>query len=171
MSIPVSYTEVRLWARWLSVFTPHDLADSMGVEPELGERFINAMVWQGIVEDTGEVYENGAGRPENVFTYIPPPPGPTSRPRYTPPEVIAGYTEILSPRGITQRLVDNTDRRNAMQGTKGTRLRIKQRDKAYDAMQRAKRERAEKQREKAKIKNAGKPKKKGKKTIRDYMEM
>lgn len=85
----VTYDEVRQWARWLIIFTARDLADAMGVDVSVGERGVRALIFHGICERTGEL--PGPDGPEDVIEYLPLPPGPTHRPRQTPPEVVAFF--------------------------------------------------------------------------------
>lgn len=162
-SMQVTYVEIRWWARYLRVFTASDLADAMGVDLSVGERGIKALLWHGIVDDTGEEID-GPGGSEQVVEYAPLPPGPkthetphTPPPWMLPPELASH--RIHTPRGMPVRLVDNTDRRNQMQGTGGARIRIKQRDKAYERMMEAKAKQAEKNRAKEREKHEG-PKRK-----------
>lgn len=124
----------------------------MGVNEEIGETAIRAASWHGIIRPAGYSVETSAG-PEEVFEYVPLPPGPTEHWTDRTPEELVGYTEVLCPRGLLVRLVDNTDRRNLMQGTGGTRLRVKRRDAAYHAMEDAKRKRAVKEKEKRDARN------------------
>lgn len=146
-----TYAEARSWIVWLHTFTASDLAQAMAINEEVAERFIKAALWHGIILDT-EDRTNGGGPVEAIYTYAPLPPGPTHHPHGTPPEVIAvmqmGGPIIYDVRGLPVRLVDNTKRRDQMQRTKGARLRIKRRDAAYEAMQQAKMERAESDRQK-----------------------
>lgn len=148
----VTYVEVRWWAVWLDKFTARDLADAMGVSLEVGERGVKALLWHGICEETGVVWEGPDG-PERVIGYKPLPPGPRDAFTHTPEwKTTPGCYAEAPVRGLPIRLVDNTDRRNMMQGTGGSRVRIKNRDKAYQRMQDAVAARREKQ--KAKLREA-----------------
>lgn len=145
----VTYVEVRWWAVWLDKFTARDLADAMGVSLDVGQRGVKALLWHGICEQTGVVWEGPDG-PEPVVGYKPLPPGPTDAFTHTPEWKTTPGCYSLAPRnrGMPVRLVDNTDRRNMMQGTGGGRVRIKNRDKAYERMQEAIENRKTKQKEK-----------------------
>lgn len=144
-AVGVTYVEIRWWARWLEIFTASDLADAMGVDVSVGEKGIKALLWHGLVEDTGEFLEGPFGLLERVVEYKDPRllPGPKLHPVQTPPEKLVGYTEVLCVRGLPIRLIDNTERRNMMQGTGGGRIRMKLKDARFDAMQQAKMDRAE----------------------------
>jgi len=145
-----TYAEARMWFRWLQVFTPHDLADAMAVHPDVAYRFVRAAEWHGIVENTGDRV-NGTGPEEDIYSYVPLPPGPTEHPTGPLPELMAvremGGFLLFDQRGLPVRLVDNTERRNMMQTTGGARVRMKLRDARYRATEQAKVERAEKDRQ------------------------
>lgn len=147
----ISYAETRAWAVWLQIFTSRDLADSMGVDEEVIESYLIGLEFNGTIEDTGDRI-NGRGPPEVIYRHVPLPPGPKVHEIGPLPEVLAvmqmGGWEILSPRGLPVRLIDNTKRRDMMQGTGGARLRVKMRDTMYQKMQQAKLDRAEKDRQK-----------------------
>lgn len=128
----VTYSEVRDWAWWLQVFTASDLADAMACDVSIAQRGINALLYHGTCYDTGD--EIGQ---ESIISYTPLPPGPTHHFTH-PPEWRTCVQDLVPPhRGMPVRLVDNTKRRDQMQGTGGARIRIKQRDKAYEQMQAA----------------------------------
>lgn len=148
-NVGVTYNEIRWWAVWLDKFTAADLADAMGVNVEVGERGVRALLWHGICEHTGVEFDTPYGQMP-VVSYKPLPPGPTHHPT-RPPEwkTTPGCGSLAMATGMPVRLVDNTKRREAMQGTGGGRLRVKNRDRAYERMQEAIRKRAEKQRAKA----------------------
>jgi hypothetical protein len=137
----VTYSEIRDWAVWLDLFTASDLAYSMGCSDEVAQRGINALLWHGICEDTGGIDTMG----DPIIGYIPLPPGPNEH--WTgAPEWRTCVQDLIPPhRGMPIRLIDDTKRRNQMQGTKGARLRIKQRDKAYETQLAANEKRAEEQ--------------------------
>lgn len=136
----VTYAEVRDWAWWLQLFTVDDLADSMMCDRSIAQRGINALLWHGICFDTGEEIDG-----DPVISYVPLPPGPREHPTRAP-EWRTCVQDLVPPdRGKPVRLVDNTKRRDAMQGTGGARVRIRQRDKAYEAMEAAKQTRRERQ--------------------------
>jgi hypothetical protein len=150
----VTYDEIRWWAIYLDTFTASDLADAMGVDVSFGEKGVKALLWHGICEDTGEELDGPFGLPERVISYIPLPPGPKEH-ETKPPEwrSTPGCYELAPVRGMPIRLIDNTERRNQMQGTGGARLRVKQKDRAYERMQEALRKRAEKNRMKERLKH------------------
>lgn len=142
----VTYSEVRWWARTLDTFTADDLCQALGVDESLGPRFITALTWHGIVRDTNEFYQNGSG-PEEIYEYVPLPPGPKEHPHYMPPEIMAvlemGGFEILSPRGMPVRLRDErSDRRKASVAGSGQGLRIRLREERYKKMVEARERRA-----------------------------
>lgn len=155
MALGPTYAEARQWIVWLQVFTPGMLADSMGVHEEVATKFIKAAIWHGIIESTGD-HINGSGPAEDIYSYVPLPPGPNVHWTGTPEWLaVAGCYADAPRRGVPVRLVDNTDRRNAMQGTGGARIRIRNRDRAYEAMQQSKMDRAERARQKQKAKSQG----------------
>jgi hypothetical protein len=127
----VTYNEVRKWIVWLDVFTPEDLCDAMRCDLSLGPKFVQAALWHGIIEDTGEELVNGHGYPERVYAYIHPPPGPTHHFTQVPPERLVGYTDVLSPRGLPIRLMDHGKKGTIMQ-TPGGRRRMKAKESAWE---------------------------------------
>jgi hypothetical protein len=158
-SFGVTYSEIRDWAWWLQMFTAADLADAMGVSHWVAERAVTALLWHGVCEDTETV--DGLG--ERVISYVPLPPGPREHATQAPEWRTCTQDLVPPHRGMPVRLVDNTERRNQMQGTGGARIRIKQRDAAYEAMQAAKEERVMQQRAKIDKEKQGKTnKQKGK---------
>lgn len=139
----VSYSEFIFWAATLKVFTVEDLCDTMGVSPHVAQRGITALLWHGICEDTGDL--SSAGDP--IISYVPLPPGPNEHPTQAP-EWRTCQQDLVPPgRGLPIRLVDNTKRRNLMQGTGGTRLQVRNRDRAWEKAEQAKLDRAERQRQ------------------------
>jgi hypothetical protein len=127
-----TYAEARMWMRWLDVLTPADLADAMAIDERVAEGFIRGAVFYGIVEDTGDRLSDQ----EPIYSYVPLPPGPTEHPHRQPEwrdASIGCYSDVKSPRGMPVRIVDNTKRRNEMQGTGGARIRHKQKDKMWEA--------------------------------------
>lgn len=80
----VEYAEARDWFVWLRpLFTPHDLANSMGISVDLAIRFCRAGEVHGILENTGASL-NGGGMEERIYGYVPLPPGPTVHPTRMP---------------------------------------------------------------------------------------
>lgn len=102
MATGVTYAEIRQTAVYLRLFTARDLAAVMRVDLEVGKRGVKALRWHGIIEPTGDFAptQNGDG-PEAIWRYKPLPPGPRIHHTKVPPERVVGYTEILSPRGVT----------------------------------------------------------------------
>ena len=150
-----TYAEARMWIRWLNIFTPSDLADAMAVHQEVASRFVKAALWHGIIEDSGDSI-NGSGPREQIYHYKPLPPGPKVHATMTPEWLATPGCYAEAPaRGLPVRLVDNTQRRNLMQGTGGARLRVKNRDRAWERMQQAKMDRSERDRQKARAKSMG----------------
>lgn len=149
----VTYGEIRMWARWLGMFTASDLADAMGVDHEVGLKGIRALLWHGLVSETGDELDGYYGA-EAIVEYNDPRllPGPTQHPVGRLPEHIAvsemGGWLLYDRRGLPVRLLDNTSRRNlAQQAGSGNRLRMKLRDARFEAHQQAQLDRAEKDRQ------------------------
>lgn len=103
MSTGITYAEIRTWAIWLETFTAQDLADTLGVPLEVGERGVKALLWHGICEDTGDRIRGRAGT-EPIIRYIPHVPGSPPRPKHPPPEVVLyfewGGDPLKMPRGM-----------------------------------------------------------------------
>lgn len=151
--MPLTYDETRLWVSWVRVFTPSDLSDTMGVEPEVIEGFIKGLLQNESIEDTGDRVNGHPNRPvEAIYTYrdFQAPADPRNHPHGRSPEEIAvmqmGGWDILSPRGMPVRIRTERDQRKAA-STPGSRGRIKRREARYHAMLKAVRERAAKQKE------------------------
>jgi hypothetical protein len=155
--LEISYHECRTWARWLDTFSDYEFAEILRVDPEVARKFIRAMIWHGIVEDTGDEYINGYGVPEHVYAYVPLPPGPREHFTKDPPEKTTPGAYGWAPRrGMPIRLVDDGKRGTAMQVGGGGRMKMINRERAYQRMEQAKMERAERQRLKALKKAQGK---------------
>lgn len=135
-----------MWARILQVFTPGDLADAMAVDLEVARRGVRALIWHGIVEDTGDRFYTHYGE-EPIIGYVPLPPGPKEHPTGIPPERLEGYTEVLSPRGMRVRIRTERMTRRAL-STPGSRQVHRNRERAWERQQQANRERAERERRK-----------------------
>jgi hypothetical protein len=148
------YTEARLGFTILRVFTPSDLADLLGTDTELASRFIHAGCLHGILTDL-DVSINGSGPAEGLYEWKELPPGPTHHFTREPEWKSTPGCYELAPRnrGLPVRLVDNTKRRDMMQGTGGARLRVKNRDRAYERMMEAIEKRAQKNRMKERLKH------------------
>lgn len=153
-TMAVTYAEIRWWAVTLDTFTASDLADSMGVSREWGERGVRALKWHGIVEGTGD-YLDGVDGPEEICTYVPLPPGPDAHPHphapnpaRLPPE-LAHFT-IHVERGMPVRIRSSREiREKYAQGSGGARHRMKLAEARYEAQEEARRKRAAEQRAKA----------------------
>lgn len=133
----------------------------MGVPEEALEGFLLGLMFNGTIEDTGDRINGRSDRYEEIYTFVPLPPGPRVHPTRTPPEVVWGYTEILSPRGMPVRIRTERDQRRTM-STPGARGRIKRREQRYQAMQEAveKRKQVQAVRAKEAVTNATSGKKK-----------
>lgn len=150
--MPLTYDETRLWVSWVRIFTPSDLADTMGVQPEVIDGFIKGLLHNHSIEDTGDRVNGTAIGEEPIYAYLDfmAPADPPYHPHGRSPEEIAvmqmGGYEILSPRGMPIRIRTERDNRKTM-STPGARGRIKRREARYHQMQKAVRERAAKQQE------------------------
>lgn len=148
VTMTVTYAEIRDWAVWLQLFTASDLADAMGVNIEWGRRGVKALLWHGICEDTGDVIDGPFG-PEPIIGYVPLPPGPKHHPHGILPEVIAvsqmGGFEIFNQRGVPVRIRTERQMRKSL-STPGARQTHKNRERAYELQEEARRRRAEEQR-------------------------
>ena len=129
-SLAPNYSEARDWFVYLDVFTATDLADDMGIHPDVAERFIAAGIWHGIIMDTGGRI-NGRGPSEPVYQYVPLPPGPRFHPHH-PPEwrnTPGCYSEAQAT-GLPVRIRSDRDTRRLL-STPGSRHLMKLREKAY----------------------------------------
>lgn len=124
----LTYDDVRDAARWLNVFTASDLADALHVPPPAAVPFIRALLFHGIAFETGETLDGPLGD-EALLEMVIHPPGPRSRPRRTPPEVLEGY-DLAPRRGLPVRLVDHGKRGTTMSNP-GERKKLKDRERAY----------------------------------------
>lgn len=82
-----------MWARWLQVWTPRELAESMAISPQLGERFCRALEFNGTARDTGARMGD-----EPIWEYVPLPPGPRHHPTHLPPELATPGVYSEAPR-------------------------------------------------------------------------
>lgn len=134
-------------ARWLDTFTPSDLASAVRVPVELAEQFILALLFHGLLEDTGDDLD-GPNGPERVYAMDPLPPGPRFHPRQIPVEILAvleaGGFEILSPRGQPIRIRTERQMRKSL-STPGARQKHKNRERAYERQKQAEQARAAEQ--------------------------
>lgn len=148
----VTYAEARAWATWLRVFTQSDLASVMAVPEEALEGFIFGLLYNGTIEDTGDRIDGRGGPPEEIYAFVPLPPGPREHETGVPAEVMAvmelGGFEILSPRGGPVRIRTERMMRRSL-STPGARQTHKLRELAYERQEAARRRRAEEQRNKA----------------------
>lgn len=142
----VTYAEVRAWIVWLKVFTISELADVMAVHYDVAAQFTHAAMWNRIIDDTGDRINGSDVGEEVIWQYVPLPPGPREHFTRTPPEQILGYTDIISPRGITQMLLSDRERRQSM-SQPGVRLRIKNKERARRRQEQAILQRQEKDRQ------------------------
>lgn len=144
----VTYAEVRRWARWLGVFTASDLADSVRCSHDVAEKFIKALTWHGICEETEDIIDGYYG-PEYIVEYIPIPHQVHNRRKDTPPETIAviemGGFQLFNVRGEPVRIRSDKGTRKLM-STGGTRMKLLARERAYERQQEAIRKRREKDR-------------------------
>jgi hypothetical protein len=148
-SLAPDYAEVRWWFVWLDLFTPTDLADDMGIHPDLAERFIAAGLWHGIIESTGDSI-NGRGPREQIYRYKPLPSGPRFHPHQLPEwKTTPGCYSLARATGMPVHVVSDRDRRQKL-STPGARHQIKLRDARREEMEKAKAAATEAQR----LKNA-----------------
>lgn len=142
----VTYAEARAWATWLRIFTITDLASVMAVPEEALEGFIFGLLYNGTIEDTGDRLNGGPGPPEEVYAWVPLPPGPKRHETGILPEVLAvletGGPEILSPRGGPVRIRTERMMRRSL-STPGARQTHKLRELAYERQEAARRKRSE----------------------------
>jgi hypothetical protein len=145
----VTYTEVRRMARWLGVFTARDLADALRVQEEIGDDFITALAWHGLLLPEEHYIIGPDGTEEPIYEMDPLPERHYPRNRYTPPEIVAvietGGLLLYNHRGIAVRL-SNKGEKGRVMSTPGARQKQKLRDLAWERMQRAIRSRIEKER-------------------------
>jgi hypothetical protein len=145
----LTYDEVREWAIELELFTPSMLAHEMGVDLETGRRSVNALIRDGICTNTGDQVDGPHGY-EYVIAYVPPPPGPTSRPHSPDPvqQAIAQHGRITVRRGVPVRI--RTERRNRRgMSTPGQRQKMKNNEREYQKQKEAIEKRIEERKSKA----------------------
>lgn len=146
----LTYDEVREWATILGAFTATDLARAMGVDHDTGVRCVKALCGQGVCINTGDMLDGPHGY-EPIIEYVPPPPGPTKREPSGPEPVqqaIAQAGRIVVQRGEPVRIRTERQMRKSL-STPGARQHHKNRDRNYERMQEAKKQRAEAQKAKA----------------------
>lgn len=147
-SLAPDYAEIRWWFRWLDTFTATDLADDVGIHPELADRFIAAGLWHGIIEDSGGRI-NGRGPSEAIYHYIPLPNGPTHHPHREPEwKSTPGCYADAPFRGMPVRIRTDRDSRRLL-STPGSRHKMKMAEQAYHRQEQAKMEALEAARKKA----------------------
>lgn len=147
----LTYAEVREWAVILGTFTASDLAREMGVDHDTGVRSVNALCRQGMCVNTGDMLDGPHGY-EPIVTYVPPPPGPSSRPKAVDPvqQAISQAGRITVQRGDPVRIRTHRDNARSL-STPGSAQKHKNRDREYNKQQEAKAARAEEQRKNAKV--------------------
>jgi hypothetical protein len=135
----VSYAEVRRTARWLRVFAPSDLAGALRADLSVGERFVKALVWQGICRDTGDRVDGPDG-PEPVYEMEPLPERVYPRARGMRPEIKAvidtGGFLLFNQRGMPVR-TSSSDERRKMLSQPGVGKRIRDRERARKRLEEA----------------------------------
>lgn len=146
----LTFGEVRDWAILLRHFTAGDLAHEMGVDFETGRKAVNALILEGICRATGDEVDGRYGY-EPIIEYVPPPPGPTKREPTGPDPVQTAISQagrVIVERGTPVRIRTRRDTGRAL-STPGSRQIHKNRERNYERMQEAKRERAELQKRRA----------------------
>jgi hypothetical protein len=143
--MPVTYSEVRQWIYWLRLFTASDLADAMGVPYEVADQFMFAAEIHGIIENTGDLVNGREWGDEEIYSYVPLPPGPTRAFTHIPEwRTTPGVYDLAPFRGMPIRIRSSEDaRRHGSLPGQGHRWRLA--EKRYAKMQEARAERAEKQ--------------------------
>lgn len=144
--MPVTYEEVRIWCRWLQVFTVSDMADALGSSYEVADQFVFAAEIHGIIEDTGDIVNGREWGDEAIFSYVPLPPGPRHAFTRTPEwRNTPGVYDLAPRRGLPVRIrTDRDARRHGSLPGQGHQYRL--REKRFQKMEVAKQERAEAQR-------------------------
>lgn len=161
----VTYAEVRRMAHWLNAFTARDLAAALHVHEAIGERFVRALLWSGhvagpVIQDTGAWIDGPDGEPEPIYEVRAIPVVHVKRYRYTPPEIQAviemfGGFILYDPRGQPVRIRTERQMRRSL-STPGARQVHKNRERAYERQEEAKRQRAERDRRKRIAESQGK---------------
>lgn len=132
--MPVTYDETRLWTYWYRLFTPSDLADTMGVPSEAIEGFLIGLQRNGTIEDTGDYLVNGHG-PEPILAFVPLPPGPSQHFTKTPEwQVYPCGADAPPNRGMPVRIRSERMMRRIL-STSGAAAKHRQREKRYKKMQ------------------------------------
>jgi hypothetical protein len=135
----IRYSEFRDWAVLLRLFTPSILADSMAVDEAVAQRGVRALLWHGIVRETGDFCWNGHGE-EPILEWVPLPPGPTEHPTKAPEWVVCGGQDAPPSRGLPVRLWDTkVDRRDRSRPGQAHQYRLRQ--KRFEEMERIREER------------------------------
>src|SRR5688500_10751486 len=109
----VTYEEVRMWCRWLQVFTVSDMANALGSSYEVADGFIFAAEIHGIITDTGDYVNGREWGDEAIYEYVPLPPGPKEAFTYPPEWRITPGVYDLAPRnrGMPIRIRSDKDAR------------------------------------------------------------
>lgn len=129
-----------MWFVWLRVFTPSELADSMGVDDVVAERFIHAAIWHGIVLDSGDSI-NGSGPPERIYEWKPLPAGPRNHFTHAPEwKITPGCYDLAPVRGMPIRIRTEREMRKIM-STAGSRGVHHRRELAYEKQEAARKKR------------------------------
>jgi hypothetical protein len=111
----ITYDEMRTWARWLNCFTEEEIADALGEVPvELGRQACAALLYHGIIQETGVEIDGRDGGTVKLYEYVPLPPGPKVHATLEPPEVVVprefGGDPLRVERGLPVGLRDGTRR-------------------------------------------------------------
>jgi hypothetical protein len=143
--MPVMYEEVRVWCRWLQLFTVSDMANALGSSYDVADQFVFAAEIHGIIENTGDTVNGREWGDEVIFSYVPLPAGPTRAFTHTPEwRTTPGVYDLAPRRGMPIRIRSDKDaRRHGSLPGQGHQYRL--REKRFAKMEEAKRERAERQ--------------------------
>lgn len=150
LTLQPTYDEARYWFVWLRCFTPSELADSMAIDTFVAQRFINAGLFWGIIQGTGDMMNGTAAGYEELYEYVPLPPGPRFARTFTPEwRSTPGCYDLAPRRGLPIRIRDEGRARKMGSISGGGAMKEKLRNKRYLAMQEAveKRKEARKRRE------------------------
>lgn len=147
-----TYTRARIVARKLQVFTPAELGAELGVSVEDAEKFIGALLWQGLLLPDVEFEDDGFGGEVPVYTMEPIPKTIYKRSKYPPIWLVAvlemGGFELFDLRGVAVRIRSERDKRKSL-STPGARQHHKNADREYWRQEDARRKRSELDREMA----------------------
>lgn len=148
-ALELTYGEIIEFAAVLGHFTATDLARELGVDHETGVRAVGALCRQGICQNTGDPLDGPNGY-EYIIEYVPPPAGPSQRPRHATPEQVAVSQagRIVVKRGEPVR-IRTTRMLGRSLSTPGARQHHKNREREYQRQQTARSARAAAQQSKA----------------------